>query len=553
LEPTVRVTPIGGLEEIGRNMCCFEYGDEIIILDAGIQFPEEETPGIDFIIPNVQSLEGKKDKIKALILSHAHFDHIGAIPYIIEKIGNPIIYTTNLTRGIVEKRQADFPNAPKLKFHVVKRGDKVKISPNFEAEFFNVDHTVPDTVGIILKTPIGNLVHYADFRVDSDEKGNFIDVSDFERIGKMGVHTLFIDSTNADEEGYSVSEKIVEKNLEKLFREADGRIILSTFSSMISRLDEIIQIAQRLGRKVAIAGRSMKENIQISQDMGYMKVAKGTIINLEDIRNYKDHQILILATGAQGQENAALMRIVNGEHRQVRIKAGDSVVFSSSVIPGNERSVQNVKDSLARQGAIVHQSKHIDIHASGHAPADELKMVMEMTKPRFLVPVHGHYFKRAANCQTGQSAGIPKENTILMDNGQVAELTKDSFTITNERVPAYYVMVDGLGVGDVEEVVLRDRRVLAQEGMVVIIATLSRNSGRVLKNPDIISRGFIYLKEQKELLDEVRKKIRSIISRIPRQHLDGDYVKTLIRDQVGQFLYSKTKRRPMVLPVVIEI
>lgn len=552
-EEPVKFVPLGGLEEIGRNMCYFEYGDEIIIIDAGIQFPEEATPGIDFIIPNVTALEAKKDKIRGLILTHAHFDHIGAVPYIIEKLGNPTIYTTDLTKGFVAKRQDDFPNVPKLNFRVVKAGDTVRLSEHFEAEFFNVDHTVPDTVGVVLKTPVGNMVHYADFRVNSDGKGNYEGLDTFKRIGKMGVHTLFIDSTNADQEGFSVSERIVEENLEKLFKQAEGRIILSTFASMISRLDEIISIAHRLGRKVAIAGRSMKEAIQIAQNLGYMKLAKGQLIGIEEVRKYKDGQLMILATGAQGQENAALMRIVSGEHKHVQVKPGDTFIFSSSVIPGNERSVQNVKDNLCRQGATVFQSFHVDIHASGHAPGSELQMVIELTNPKFLVPVHGHFFKRAANCKNGQAVGMKKENTLLLDNGVVSELRPETFTPTAEKVPAFYVMVDGLGVGDVEEVVLRDRRVLAQEGMVVVIATVSRSSGRLLKNPDIISRGFIYLKEHRGLIDEIRKKVRAILTRIPKQHLDNDYLKSLFRDQIGQYLYTKTKRRPMVLPVVIEI
>jgi len=523
-------------------------------MDAGLQFPEELTPGIDYIIPNISYLEPKKDRIHGIILTHGHYDHIGAIPYLIERLGNPIIYATSITKAIVEKRQDDFPNAPKLKIQLVKNGDRIKISNHFEAEFFAVPHTIPETTGVCLKTPIGNIVHYADFRIDYDMDDNPQNLGEFERIAKLGVHTLMLDSTNAEETGHSLSEKIVEKNLEEIFRRSEGRIIVATFASLLTRIAEIIKIAEKLGRKVAISGYSMKANIQIAQGLGFIKAKQGTLITPEEIHKFRDDKILVLSTGAQGESNASLMKIINGEHRFIKIKTGDTVVLSSSVIPGNERSVQVVKDNLSRQGAIVYHSKLVDIHSSGHAPKDDLKLIMEMMKPKFLVPVHGYYFMRAANAQTGREVGIPKENTILMDNGDVAELTKDAFKVTNEKVPASYVMVDGLGVGDVEEVVLRDRRALAQEGMIVIILTMNHQGGRLVKSPDIISRGFIYLKENQEVLDEIRKRLRGLIGRLPaNQELEPDYLKTLIRDQIGQFIYNKTKRRPMILPVVIEI
>ncbi len=550
----VNLIPLGGLEEIGRNMSYVEYKDEIVIVDAGIQFPEETTPGVDFIIPNVSSLESKKSHIKALVLTHAHFDHIGALPYLTERLGNPPIYTMELTKALIEKRQNEFTNAPKLVVETVKYGDKKRVGQYLELEFFGVDHTVPETSGIVIKTPIGNIVHFADFRLEYNEKGEPQNTAEFKRIGEMGVHTFMIDSTNAEEEGHSLSEKNIEKNLEKLFEQAQGRIILTTFSSMLTRIAEIIKIAERLGRKVSINGRSMKEGVQIAQSLGYIKSKKDTLIPVEDIHKHKDNKVLILTTGSQGQENAGLMRIMTGEHRYIRIKPGDMVLFSSSAIPGNERSIQTLKDNLSRQGALVITSSIIDIHVSGHAPKGDLEAVIKLIKPKFLMPVHGYYFMRFANGQNGVAAGLRPDQVRLMDNGQIAHLTEHEFVITKETVPANYVLVDGLGVGDVGEVVLRDRRMLSQEGMFVIITTIDKKTGRVLKNPDIISRGFIYLKENQTLLDEIRKRVRGIIGRIPRyQPLDADYVKSLIRDQVGQFLYNKTKRRPMVLPVLIEI
>ena len=553
---TVRWVALGGLEEIGRNMMFFEYRDEILIIDGGLQFPEEETPGIDYIIPNVNYLAAKKKNIKGMIITHAHYDHIGALPYIMDKIGNPIIFTTRLSKEIILRRQEDFPKMPKPIFQLIKENETHRISDNFSVDFFSVVHNIPEGVGMIINTPIGKIVHPGEFKFDYDAEGKPRGLDIWEGVGKQGIHTLMLDSTGAEVPGYALSERIVEQELEKLFKQAEGRIIVGTFASLIDRLGEIVKIAEKLGRKVAISGFSMKTNIQIAQSLGYVKFDKSTIIPIEDAHKYKDDKILVLSTGAQGESRASLMRIANGEHKQIRIKPTDMVVLSSSVVPGNERSVQNLKDSLARQGAQVFHYKMLDIHSSGHAPQEELKTVIKLVKPRFFLPIHGYYFMRWRNAKLAQEAlGLKKEDTLLADNGLIVELRKDSARVTQDEVESYQVMVDGLGVGDVGEVVLRDRRVLASEGMVVIIVSMDRHTGRVLKNPDIISRGFIYLKENVEILNEIRAKIKGIMGRLPARHrdVDADYVKTLIRDQIGQFLYTKTNRRPMVLPVVIEV
>ncbi len=556
-QDTVRFVPLGGLEEIGRNCSFFEYKNEILVVDVGIQFPEEETPGVDYIIPNVEYLEQRKKNVVGIIFTHGHYDHIHALPYIIEKLGNPTIYTAALTKAIIERRFAEFPNLPKLKFQVVKNGDKVRISENFNAEFFDIAHTIPDGLGFVLNTPAGNMVHFGDFRLDIDSSGKPTEkgLEIFDKLGRMDIHTAFVDSTNSIREGHGISEKVVEENLEKLFKGAEGRIIVATFASLLSRLGEIITIAEKIGRKVALNGRSMKDNIQIAQNLGYIKPKKGTIIPIEEINSHKDDKVMILTTGSQGEPNAGLMRIVNGEHRQVTLKETDMVIFSSSVVPGNERSVQSLQDNIARQVGQLYNSKFLDIHSSGHCQAEDLKLVFQKIKARYIVPVHGYYFFRKIACNLAQEIGMSKESTKMMDNGQVALLTKDGFEITKEEIPSFYVMVDGLGVGDVEEVVLRDRRTLSQEGMIVIILTVDRTTGRILKNPDIISRGFIYLKEHQELLDEIRRKIRGVTGRVPtdKSGMATDYLKTLIRDQIGQFLFTKTKRRPMILPVIIEI
>lgn len=554
---TLYWTPLGGLEEIGRNCSFFEYNDEIVILDMGIQFPEEDTPGIDWIIPNIKYLEKKKKNIKGIIITHAHYDHFGAIPYVLERLGNPVIYGTALIREIIKKRLDEIPNAPKLRFEVIKNHTRSKLSEHFTVEFFGVAHTVPDTTGVMFETPAGKIVHFADFRLEYDKDGNIFNMDEYEWLGKQGVHSLMIDSTGADKDGHTVSEEVVTNNLEKIFIEAEGRIILSTFASMIERLAEIIKIAEKIGRYVIINGRSMKDNLEIARQLGYLTYKNGSLIPPEDINRYPDNKILVITPGSQGQENSGLMRILTGEHRNIKTKPGDTIILSSSVIPGNERSVQQIKDNFIRQGAIVITNNDLDIHSSGHCPGPDLALVAKICKPKYIIPVHGYIFQRAANFQNMKTVGIGKERVILADNGQVLKFTTDSVEITKHHVDASYVMVDGLGVGDVEAVVLRDRKLLAQEGMIVIIMTMSRSTGRLIKNPDVISRGFIYLKDHGQLIDEMRTKIKNLVNQAnhtqKKQGPEDDFIKALIRDQIGLYLYNKTLRRPMILPVLIEV
>jgi len=552
-EDAVRIVNLGGLDEIGRNMSYIEYKDDIVIIDMGFQFPEEDTPGIDYIIPNIDDLKPKKDKIRAVVITHGHYDHIGAIPYLMGKLGNPTIYTLKLTKAIIERRQEEFINAPKLNIIEVKYGDKKKVGA-FELDFFGVEHTIPDSMGVVVKTPLGNIAHFGDFHLDRSNDGKIYHVGEMERVGKMGIDVLMMDSTNALVQGTGISEYEVVENIEKLFLEANGRIIIATFSSMLTRIGEMIRIAEKLGKKVIINGRSMKQNVQIAETLGYFKFKSGTIISVQEMNKHKPEKVLIISTGAQGEPNAGLMRIVNGDHKFIQIQKGDTFIFSSSVVPGNERSVQTLTDNIARQGAKVYNSKLIDIHKSGHAPQEDIKIVLDKVKPKFLVPVHAYYHMRFVAGELGKQMGIPEKNIKIIDNGVEMLLTKDDLEITDREIDTSYVMIDGLGVGDVEEVVLRDRLMLAEEGMIVIIATLNRKTGKLMKNPDIISRGFIYMRDNQQLLKDIRAKIKSIVNRIPRhQQVESDYVKALFREQVGQFVFKKTHRRPMILPVIIEI
>lgn len=551
----VRFCALGGLEEIGRNMMFLEYGEDILIIDMGLEFPSVNTPGIDYIIPNTTYLEVKKRKIRGIVITHGHYDHIGAIPHLLEKLGNPKIYATELTKEVIEKRQGDYPNSPKPIFDIVKAGETRQIGKSFNLEFFAVEHNIPEGFGLLIKTPVGNIVHPGEFKFDYDKDGNPRGMETWERLGKEGIHTLMLDSTGAEVPGWSVSERVVEEELEKLFKSAKGRIIIGTFASLLDRLKEIIHIAERLGRVIAISGYSMKNNFEIAKRLGFIKTNRGTIIPIQDIRKYPDDKVMVISTGAQNEKYSGLWRIANKEHKQIKLKETDMVILSSSIVPGNEMSVQELKDNLARQGAAIYHYKMLDIHSSGHAPQEELKAVMKMVKPKFFLPIHGYYFMRQRNAKMAQEVlGLKPEETIISDNGVVVEIGKNYTKRTSEQVPASYVMVDGLGVGDVGEIVLRDRRALAEEGMIVLITTVSRASGKVLKNPDIISRGFVYLRENQNLLNDIRKKIRGIVGRMPNwQSIDVEYVKSIIQDQIGSYLFRQTARRPMILPVIIEV
>ncbi len=556
----LRLMVLGGLEEVGRNMTVLEYEDDIIIVDMGLQFPEENMPGIDYIIPDTTYLMDKIKKIRGVIITHGHYDHIGAVSHLIPKLGNPTIYTAPLTAEIIKRRHEEY-KLPMLNIQKIDP-DKEKISlGNFNLEFFRVNHNIPDSFGVVFNTPVGTVVHTGDFKVDFNPINDKpIDLNKIAIIGGRGVLALLSDSTDAPHSGYQLSETEITGDLEKIFQEAKGRIIVGTFASLINRVQQLMQLAEKYGRKVLVEGRSMNTNIEIAQNLGYMKIKPGTIIEDAEFKRLPDEKIMVIGTGAQGEENAVLMRIANNEHRLVEIKRGDSIVFSSSVIPGNERTIQNLKDTFYRLGAKVYHYQNMDIHAGGHAKAEDLKLIIKLFKPKYFVPIEANHYMLNMHADIAEGVGIPRDNIFIADNGQVIEFSKPNpqgetiGKLTSEKVPTEYIMVDGLGVGDISSIVLRDRKLMAEDGMFVVIATVKRETGELIGSPDIISRGFVYMKESRELIEEARTLVKTVCrDKGPEHAADPMEIKNKLRENLGKFLYKKTKRRPMVLPVVIEV
>jgi ribonuclease J len=554
---SLRIIPLGGLEEIGRNMTVFEYGQDIIIVDMGLQFPDEDMPGIDYIIPDVSYLKGKERNIRGVIITHGHYDHIGAIPHLMEKIGNPPIYMTELTRGIVMKRQDDFQGKQTLNVHTVKKIDRIRLG-TFNVEFFHVNHTIPDAVGLAISTPVGTVIHTGDFKFDHSPISDApADVAKIARLGSENILALMSDSTDSKTPGYSLSESRIAKTLDEIFQQTNqGRLIFATFSSLISRIQSVVAAAEKHGRKVAVDGYSMKTNVEIARTLGYLQTKKGTFIPISKVNEYPDNKVAILCTGSQGEANAVLMRIINGEHRFLKVHKDDTFVLSSSVIPGNERTVQSIMDTIYRKDAKVINYKMMDVHAGGHARQEDLKMMINLIRPRYLIPVHGNYYMLKLHGELGTSVGMKPEQILIGENGKVIEFDyRGNGKVTNEKVPTNHVMVDGLGVGDIGQVVLRDRQVLAKDGMFVITTIVDGKTNKIVGKPQVTSRGFIFVKENFDLVNATKKKVEEVIAQktTPGERANWDYVKNNIREVVGQFLYTKTQRRPMVLPVIIEV
>ena len=555
-ENSLKVIPLGGCEEVGRNMTCFEYGQDVVLLDMGLQFPEEHMPGIDYVIPNVEYLKGKEKNIRAVIFSHGHLDHIGAAAILLPKLGNPQIIGRPLTLEMVKHRVEDLQRgaSKKLKVTYVKGLEEKFSLGAFTLTLFQVDHAIMDAMGVILETPSGTIIHPGDWTIEKDPVGrkaiNYTHLANLKRPTILMLESL--GATNSKEQ---VTEEEMLNNLFSLITKAPGRIIITTFSSQITRIRQILEFAAQNNKKVALDGFSMKLNIELATKLGYIKIPKGVIIPVDKAHDYQDNKVIVICTGGQGEEMAALSRIVAGNHRFIRIKKEDTVIFSSSVIPGNERTVQRVKDNLYRQSDNVYHSDIIDVHISGHSNIEGIKEMLREIRPDYFIPVYAnHYFLKEAS-KVAQGIGFRKDKIFVPDNGSIIKFSNAGAEILKDKVPTNYVFVDGLGVEDVGEIVLRDRQMLAEDGMFVIVAVIDRLTGRVKGSPDIISRGFIYLRESKDLLSQTRKKVIEIVDKSSGHGgpVNWTYVKDEIRNKIGDFLATKTSRRPMILPVVIEV
>lgn len=547
----LNIIPLGGLGEIGKNMTAFRYCDDIILVDAGLKFPEDDMLGIDLVIPDITYLLENKDKIRAIFLTHGHEDHIGALPYVMKQIDVPV-YGTALTLGILQGRLKE-NGVSSAACQVIKPGDKIQAGV-FKVEFIRVNHSIPDAVALAIHTPVGLIIHTGDFKFDQTPvDGQVTEFNKFAEFGDQGVLALLADSTNAERPGYTQSEKIVGQTFDDEFRYAKNRIIVATFSSNVHRIQQVIDSAVRYKRKVAVIGRSMVNVVNISMELGYLKVPEGELIDIDDTHNYTPDKIVIITTGSQGEPMSALTRMAMSDHRKVDIVPGDTVIISATPIPGNEKLVSRTIDHLYKLGADVVYEKSNGVHVSGHASQEEIKMMHNLVRPKFFVPVHGEYRHLIKHAQLAGTLGMPRENIVVGENGCVIELTRNSIGI-NGRVPSGRVLVDGLGVGDVGNIVLRDRRQLSQDGIMIVVITIDKNTCSVVAGPDIVSRGFVYVREAEGLMETAKDKVQQALDKCAESNVsEWSVIKSAVRDSLGRFLYEKTRRRPMILPIIMEL
>ena len=547
----LKIIPLGGLHEVGKNMTVFEYENDMFILDCGLAFPEDDMLGVDLVIPDITYLRRNAEKIRGIVITHGHEDHIGALPYILKELNLPI-YGTKLTLGLIETKLEEHGLLKSTKMFCVKQGQRVRLGC-FDIEFIRTNHSIPDSVALAINTPAGMVVHTGDFKVDyTPIDGGVIDLAKFGILGKRGVLALMADSTNAERPGFTMSESTIGEVFEELF-DTDQRILVATFASNIHRIQQVINAAIKTKRKVAICGRSMLNVITVAHKLGYIKMLNNTLIDIDDINRYSPHQICIITTGSQGEPMAALSRMANSEHRKVEIYPGDRVIISASPIPGNEKYVSKLIDDLFKQGADVIYHSIADTHVSGHACQEELKLIQALVKPKYFIPVHGEYKHLRQHAKLAESMGVHASNIFILSNGKVLEMDKDSARVTGV-VPAGRVLVDGLGVGDVGSVVLRDRQHLSQDGLIVVVLTLDHETGAVVAGPDIISRGFIYMKESEVLIEEIKVILKKQLQTFEEEGVkDWGTIKAGVKDSLKDFLFEKTKRKPMILPVVMEV
>lgn len=555
----LKIIPLGGMNEIGKNLTVFEYGDEILILDCGMTFPDEEMLGVDLVIPDITYLVKNKDKILGLVLTHGHEDHIGNVPYLLKSINVPV-YGTSMTLGLVEHKLKEHGILSISKLNRVNAGDSVKLGAHFKVEFIRVNHSIADAVAMAITTPAGVVVHTGDFKIDTTPiAGDMIDLTRFGELGKRGVLALMADSTNVERPGYTMSERTVGAKFDEIFsNHTEQRIIVATFASNVDRVQQIINSAVKYKRKVVVTGRSMLNMVEVATELKYMRVPSGTIIDVDDMHRYRKDQIVVITTGSQGEPMSALTRMAYSDHRKIEIQSGDVVIISASPIPGNEKTVSKVINELFRKGAEVIHKSLADVHVSGHACQEELKIIHRLVKPKFFIPAHGEFRHLHTHAELARACGVPPQNIFIMKNGDVMEMDRSSAKI-NGAVPSGAILVDGYGVGDVGNIVLRDRKHLAEDGIIVVVVTLAGKTGEIVSGPDVISRGFVYVRESEDLMENVKKVVINALAGAGKKNTAGKKVvdwsnmKNAIKNNLGDYLYDNTKRKPMILPIIMEV
>ena len=545
----LKIIPLGGLEEVGKNMTVFEYGDDMILLDCGIAFPEDELLGADLVMPDITYLEKNKERLKAIVITHGHEDHIGAIPYVLKAVNVPI-YATRLTLGLIQTKLEEHKMVRTTKMKCVRAGDVITIG-NMKVEFIQTTHSIADSVAVAIHTPVGTVIHTGDFKVDfTPIDGKVMDFARLAELGSKGVLALMSDSTNSERPGYTMSESSVGKVFDEIFLDCKKRIIVATFASNVHRVQQVVNAAMDNNRKVAICGRSMLNVMTVAKDLGYLDIPDGVLIDIEDIDDYPPERLVLITTGSQGETMSGLSRMAAGSHKKVCVTKDDLVIISAHPIPGNEKLVSNVIDDLFKIGADVIYHSLADVHVSGHACAEEQKLMISLVKPKYFIPVHGEYRHLKAHSETAKKVGIPEENITLLSNGKVLELDRDFCKVTG-TVPSGRVLIDGLGIGDVGNIVLRDRQHLSQDGLIVIVMAMDAHSGEILSGPDVISRGFVYVRESEDLMDEIKKVAKKSLEKCKTK--DWTVIKNMLKDDLHDFLYSRTKRNPMIIPIITEI
>ena len=549
----LKIIPLGGLHEVGKNITVFQYDNEMIVVDCGLSFPEDDMLGVDLVIPDITYIIKNQEKLKGMVITHGHEDHIGSVPYFLKQVNKPI-YGTRLTLGLIKNKLEEHRLVDSTKLNEVNPGETIKLGKHFKVEFIQSSHSIPDSVMLAIHTPVGTVVHTGDFKVDyTPMDGKIMDFGRLAELGNKGVLALMSDSTNAERKGFTMSESTVGEVFEKLFTNCTKRIVVATFASNVHRVQQIVNCAVKYGRKIAVCGRSMINMITTARQLGYIECPDNLFIDIDMINNYTDDQLLIITTGSQGETMSALTRMASGTHRKVKITPNDLVIISANPIPGNEKNVSKVIDSLMQIGAEVVYSALEDVHVSGHACQEEQKLILALTKPKYFIPIHGEYRHLIAHSETAKLMGVPKENIFKLENGKILEMDKNSAEFTG-TVQSGIILVDGLGIGDVGNVVLRDRQHLSQDGLIIVVLTMNGGSGEVIAGPDVISRGFVYVRESENVMDEIKAVVRHEVHKCEEQGIrDWATIKNSIRENLREYIFSKTKRNPMIIPIVMEI